>query len=123
MRLEDAIQSRIARTESLEQLAELMANFLASDLSIGAGGSLNSTRARVDAVGRLVLHVFPRDHRPPHFHVIAPQINARFSLDTCEHLDGSLTGRDREKIEWLFHNGAATKLREAWTRMHGVGAF
>lgn len=73
----------------------------------------------------LEIHVFPKDHNPPHFHVISEKrsLNARFNLDTFEHISdkfGETTSKDIRIIQELFKNRPELKkkLLSEHARLH-----
>jgi hypothetical protein len=67
-------------------------------------GEIIETKELVASVGDLKIEVYPKDHYPPHFHVVSKSrgINARFDLHTLEVLSvksGELRGKDTKKYK------------------------
>jgi hypothetical protein len=60
--------------------------------SVWRDGRVYKIKHRVADTGDLSVHVYGKDHDPPHFHVISKQrhIEARFHLDTLDPFDGSI---------------------------------
>jgi len=78
-------------------ISSLMNLFLDST-DVSHGGQLRIQKKFVASTGDLTIEIYPKDHLPDHFHVISRQrkINARFDLDTLEHISNE-TGQIREK--------------------------
>ena len=104
----------VQQSESLEELATVLSKMLDSDLAVWEDGTLYSIRARVVSHRGLAFHVFPNDHDPPHFHVVSPNVNAKFSIESCEYLGGQAGGRDIGLIKWVFNHGGREKLLVKW---------
>ena len=69
----------------------------------------------------ITAHIFGRDHRPPHFHVVNRDIwTCRVSIETGEILEGKkhLTAKQRDEIEaYRLHH--LDLLRATWRAKHG----
>ena len=71
---------------------------------IWVDGRVIITKAFVASVKDLRFILHPKDHNPPHFHVISKQrnIDAKFSIDPIEYLSdkgGSISYDDIKKIK------------------------
>jgi len=106
----------IAATETLEDLAITLEDLQAAGLAVSADDRLIHVRARVDRVGGVIIHVYPRDHDPPHFHVVGPGISAKFGLFDCSYLGGDLGPYRRDLNEWFFRKGGRERAIAMWTR-------
>jgi hypothetical protein len=105
---------RSARSQS--ELASVLSRLLVSGLAGWDDGSLYHIRARVASIHGLALHVFPLDHDPPHFHVVGADVDAKFSLDSCQPMSGRLDGKSVKLIQWFFANGGRDQLIAMWNR-------
>jgi len=70
-------------------------------------GTVYKIKRFIAATGDLKIEVYPKDHKPKHFHVISKQrkINARFDIDTLAHINnkqGSISFGDIKKIQNFF---------------------
>jgi hypothetical protein len=72
-------------------------------------------RGRVATVGHLTVHIYHREHPPPHFHVQRPGLNASFSLLDGELLKGEASSREIDLIRWWFKR-ARPQLVAHWNR-------
>jgi hypothetical protein len=106
----------IAATETLDDLATVLEDLQAAGLAVSADDRLIYVRARVDRIGNLVIHVYPRDHDPPHFHVVGPGISAMFDLYDCSYLGGDLGRYRRDLTEWFFRKGGRERAIAMWKR-------
>jgi hypothetical protein len=104
-------------------VAELLAIHLDST-KIDESGEVYKVKRHVASIGGLEIHVF-KDHLPAHFHVISKQrkMNARFSLETLEHLstkNGVVKADDLKKIIDFFqrHPDQLAKLRAEHLRLN-----
>lgn len=66
--------------------------------------------ARVDG---LKMEIYSDEDPPPHFHVLAPDVSAKFDIESCELLKGDISGRDIRKVRY-WHKYAKPILIEAW---------
>lgn len=74
---------------------------------IDSSGQAYKIKELVASTGDLKVEVYPKDHFPPHFHVVSRQrgINARFDLETLDVLHvkkGKLRQKDIKKIKHFF---------------------
>ncbi|MBY0285117.1 MAG: DUF4160 domain-containing protein [Sphingomonas sp.] len=52
------------------------------------------------------IEIYTDDHPPPHFHVKAGGMRAKFDISTGELLQGSLDKRSMRKVrQWMRFNG------------------
>jgi hypothetical protein len=70
-------------------------------------------RALVDRVRGLKIEIYPDEHPPPHFHVKSPNVDASFTIESCELLSGEIQGTDLRKIRFWFKR-AKPLLIEKW---------
>jgi len=74
---------------------------------------LIETRELVARVNGLKIEIYSNEHPPPHFHVKSPNLNASFSIESCQLLQGKVEPRDKKKIRY-WHKHAKPLLIEAW---------
>lgn len=70
--------------------------------------------------GNTRLAMWPQDHEPPHFHILAPGYAAKVELEGLRVLEqaGRAPQGVRAVLEWARENPGA--LLEAWTRLSGT---
>jgi hypothetical protein len=87
---------------------------------------LLETKQLVARVNGLRLEIYSREHPPPHFHVVAPDIDATFAIDDCRQLNGTISPSAARKVRY-WHGYSKPKLIEVWngTRPSGctVGPY
>lgn len=83
--LPEELEERALAASNLDEAAEVLAELLNGGYAVWTDGSLYFIKQQVGRINGLKIHVFPNDHPPPHFHVVAPGLNARFLIS-----DGSL---------------------------------
>lgn len=67
----------------------------------------------VERLDGLRIEVFSNEHPPPHFHVKSPKVNASFTIQDCEKIEGSVDKKDYLKIKY-WHQFSKPKLIDAW---------
>ena len=98
----EEIESRLESATSLDELTRVLDILLFEGYSVWSDGSLINIKQLVARVGKLKIAIFPREHPPPHFHVSADNIDATFSLADCSLINGRITGRERNLVEWWY---------------------
>src|SRR5262249_25637123 len=111
------LKKSLARVQDLPGLAQHLESLLNSGCYVWTESSgekvLLQGRALVEKVNGLKIHIYADEHAPPHFHVVAPDIDAAFSISDCTLLKGSVDRRTRDLIvHW--HESARPKLVEFW---------
>ncbi len=63
-----------------------------------------ANKERVKTLDDLQVIIYSNDHEPPHFHVKTKDLNidAKFKIEDCELLSGSISAKDLKKIK-AFH--------------------
>lgn len=73
---------------------------------------------RISAFYGIVITMYYRDHRPPHFHAIYGEYEAQIAIETLEPLAGDLPARALRLVqEWAEIHRAALKAN--WARVEG----
>ena len=49
-------------------------------------------------IGNIAFRVYGNDHRPAHFHVVAPDFKAMVEIETLSLLRGEIPARDRRAV-------------------------
>ena len=101
------------QVEEFETHLEEFLNSSASILWEDGQQILGIGKALVGQVSGLRIEIRPREHAPPHFHVIGPGINASFSISNGEHLAGNLDSRQINKIQF-WYEFSKHKLIQVW---------
>jgi hypothetical protein len=57
-------------------------------------------RAQVERINGLKISVYANEPPPPHFHVLGPEINATFSIETYGHLTGEISRKNYDVLVW-----------------------
>jgi len=72
-------------------------------------------RQLVDRINGLKIEIYSNEHPPPHFHVKSPNVNASFSIESCEKLEGSINSQDLKKVKYWYQQ-ARPLLIDVWNR-------
>jgi Domain of unknown function (DUF4160) len=117
--IEERLKQDIERAESLEDLAISLERLLNSGCYVwvepNGQRKLLFARVLVEKINGLKIHIYADEHSPPHFHVIAPNLKATFSILDCSHLKGPIDGKTRQLIvHW--YGEARPSLIAFWNR-------
>jgi hypothetical protein len=78
-----------------------------------------ATKERVTTINDLKIIIRSRDHNPPHFHVQSNdlRINARFTIENCELMDGEISSKYLKRIK-AFYDSPKGKivLKTIWSK-------
>jgi hypothetical protein len=92
--------------------------------SVAPDGSVYLIKQRIASVGDLKVDIYPKDHDPPHFHVLSKQrnMNARFHIETLELINeksGSIRSKEVKQIQEFFKANpeVLTRLRDEYQRL------
>ena len=67
--------------------------------------------------GNVIVRIYPNDHLPPHFHVVAPDFDAAIEIATLKIMIGAVPAKHRVGImEWASRNRAA--IAAEWNKLH-----
>ena len=111
-----------AGLETLELLAEHLLSFLEAAAYVDdewdpGGPILVEAKETVARIEGMKIEIYSNEHPPPHFHVVAPDYRASFTLDSCRLIEGSMPSRQRRKVEYWFHKmNAKAALVSVWNR-------
>jgi hypothetical protein len=111
--LDDVVRRRIGESATLEQVARCLFSLLTGGYSGWEDGRLLSIRVLVERIGPLRVVIHTREHGPPHFHVVAPGINAAFAITDCALLTGHVGAGDLRLIQY-WHAEARPLLVKVW---------
>lgn len=79
-------------------------------------------KKRIETIEHLEVLIHSDDHLPPHFHVRSNdlKINAKFSIETGEHLSGPIRPKDVKKVNAFYQSiKGKTVLQTVWEKFHG----
>jgi len=109
----EELESSIASAESLEDSAKGLSELLAGGYSVWTDGSLYNIRQLVARVRGVEVHVFAKEHPPPHFHVKSPDVDAVFTITDCTFIQGNIDGREQRLVKW-WYDRARPQLIATW---------
>ncbi|RYB01921.1 DUF4160 domain-containing protein [Lichenibacterium ramalinae] len=68
-------------------------------------------------IGNIAFRVYGNDHRPAHFHVVAPDFKAMVEIDTLSLIRGTIPARDRRAVmDWAEQHRA--EIIAAWNLLN-----
>ena len=68
---------------------------------------------KLHVIGNILFRVYSNDHRPAHFHVIAPDFKAMVEIESLALIRGTIPARDRGAVlEWAAEHRA--EIAAAW---------
>ncbi len=109
----DLIERQLHQASSLEDAAHVLSVLLTDGYSVSEDGSLYEIKQLVARVGGIQIHVYSKEHAPPHFHVRSADIDAKFTVEDCKFLEGNIDGRERKLVEWWYSH-SRSKIIGAW---------
>jgi hypothetical protein len=103
-----ANESASYASTSLQEIARGLESYLDSRV-VDLDGSILLVKGRLDTVRDLEIVLYPKDHLPPHFHVISRQrgIDARLSIETLDVLSekyGKIKSDDVKKVQGFYRD-------------------
>jgi hypothetical protein len=107
------LERRAVEAASIQEATAVLAILLSEGLAVWEDGSLYSIKQLVAQVEGLQIHVYSREHAPPHFHVIAADIDATLSLHDGSYLKGTIDGRRSRLVGWWYKRCRSTVI-DAW---------
>ncbi len=102
--------------DGLEEYAEWLEAILHNPCTVweeNGNEFLIEIRQLVARVNGLKIEIYPNEHPPPHFHVKSPNIDASFSIDSCEQINGKVGSKELRKIQF-WHRSAKQLLVDVW---------
>jgi hypothetical protein len=105
---------RVLRSSTtLESSAMLLAGLMSKEVEFNEIETfqLSGNRQLVDRVNGLTITVFPREHPPPHFHIVGLGINASFSIFDGVHLTGDISPKQQKIVEFWYLRSRALLVR------------
>jgi hypothetical protein len=98
----EELDRRARDAKSLQDSAAVLSELLSGGYSVWMDGSLYSIRQLVARVGGLQIHIYAKEHSPPHFHVRSPDIDAAFTVQDGTFLHGNIGGREKKLVLWWY---------------------
>lgn len=111
----DDLSARAQTAGSLQESAEVLYELLSGGYSVWTDGSLYNIKQLVARVQGLQIHIYAKEHAPPHFHVVSPDIDAAFTLQDCTFLNGNIDGREQRLVKWWYEK-SRPMLVETWNK-------
>ena len=72
---------------------------------------------KLHSIGNIAFRVYGNDHRPAHFHVVAPDFKAIVDIETLAVIRGTVPARDRRAVmEWAVEHQA--EIAAAWNLLN-----
>ena len=109
----ELIHQKIKSASTLEESAACLEILFNEGYAVWSDGRLYSIRHEVDRVKNLKIHVYSNEHPPPHFHVIAENLNASFTIEDCSHIEGEIAP-SRIRLIKHWHKESRTLLVKKW---------
>lgn len=111
------------KTEIFEKILEpVLDNFMNVDFDFENKSLLIDNvdiKERIATIRKMKIVIYSNDHNPPHFHVISSDnsVNAKFTIDTCELISGTISSKDIKRIQ-AFHRHPKTVivLERIWNK-------
>ena len=116
MSLDELLAKKIREAATIEDLARTLQEFMEQNV-VRSDGLLMSIKAVVGRYNGLRFEIHTDDHDPPHFHVVAEGIRARFTIEDCLLLKGDAIGGSDERTVRYWHKLGKTRLIEFWDRL------
>lgn len=111
MSIEQQVGDKISAARNLDELAATLEHLLSSGM-VMFDGQLIFTRKLVARVQGVRIAINPREHAPPHFHILAPGLNASFTIDSCSLLAGEISANHQRLVEKWFMSARPLLVRE-----------
>ena len=96
------LERRASQAQSLAESADVLSDLLRGGYAVWVDGSLYEVKQLVARVKGLEIHVFAKEHPPPHFHVKSADVDAVFTVDDCTFLSGNIDGREQRLVRWWY---------------------
>jgi len=111
----EEIEKRIETATSLEELVSVLETLFNRNFSVWRDGQLYNIKQLVAKVNGLHFEINSNEHAPPHFHVKGGDIDATFSIDSGELLQGKIDGRRKALVGW-WYSRSRDKLITVWNQ-------
>jgi hypothetical protein len=109
----DELDERARAAQSLTDSATVLSDLLSGGYSVWTDGSLYSIKQLVARVKGLQIHVYAKEHSPPHFHVKSPDVDAVFAIHDGTFMYGNIDGREQNLVQWWYER-SRPQLVAAW---------
>jgi hypothetical protein len=86
------------------ELLENRLNLILPKIVVLDDGTTYQTKVLIKRMSNLKLHIYVKDHNPPHFHVIdkSGEINATFRIDSGEYLQGTISKKNIKRVNYFY---------------------
>ena len=111
----EELEKRIENADSLEELVGVLETLFNRGFSVWTDGQLYNIKQLVAQVNGLRIEIFSQEHAPPHFHVKGSDVDATFSINNGELLQGNIDGRRKALIGW-WYTRSRNRLITVWNQ-------
>ena len=109
----EELAKRASRAETLDESAAVLSELLTGGYAVWTDGTLYNIKQLVARVRGLQIHVYAKEHAPPHFHVISADVDAVFTIHDCSYIRGNIDSREQHLVKW-WHRHSLPQLVAAW---------
>lgn len=109
----EELERRIKNAATLEELVSVLEILFNNGFSVWSDGRLYNIKQLVAKVNGLNFEINSKEHAPPHFHVKGGDIDATFSINNGELLQGNIDGRRKALVGW-WYTRSRDKLITVW---------
>ncbi len=120
MKSDKELERQIIDATNLEQLTQSLEELLSSPFAVWPNRQLICIKVLIERINDLRVEIRPKDHPPPHFHIIGPNLNVSFDIETGDLLEGQIDPRHFQIIKW-WHSRAKAKLNTIWDNTRPTG--
>ena len=103
----DILETKTKEAQTLDESAHALQVLLSGGFSVTPDGQLYSIKELVGSVHGLRVHVYADEHPPPHFHVLAGDLDVSFSIIDGTVTKGQIDGKRRRLVEWWYARSRA----------------
>jgi hypothetical protein len=118
--MQESLEQALAEAQTLDDLARILTILLGGGFSVWSDGTLLRTRVRVDAIAGVKITINPKEHAPPHFHVVGGGTHASLLISDGSLLEGQLEPRHEKLLRWWFVR-AQPRLVDIWNKTRPAG--
>ena len=109
----ELIRQKIKSASTLKESAACLEILFNEGYAVWTDGRLYNIKHKVVHVENLKIQINSNEHPPPHFHVIAENLNASFTIEDCAHIKGEIAP-SRIKLIKHWHKESRDLLVKKW---------
>ncbi|MYM34622.1 DUF4160 domain-containing protein [Duganella sp. FT94W] len=111
MNKEQKLVEECKNADTLPKITATLSRLLSEGYSIWTDGTLYNVKHLVDKTSGIKIEIFGKEHAPPHFHVSRGDIDASFTIESCQHLVGNIGNREKKLIEFWYEQSRETLIK------------